>query len=325
MTTIAIIGGGIAARSLLFVMAKKSFVSKIIVFYSDSFAFPCSYHSTAIVAPRGVSTGLSSLGDSLFEGFTRFEEHVNNDRPEGVIVDPQFTGAVSKIEAFKRRYPDGEIASSAGALQLNEECYIAKESAYLIRPREYLNWLLNEAQKNLDITLINSFVTQVKDGTITTADGNEFSPDQIIFTAGVQNDLWQEFFPEKKNTKSAQGCYLEFSGVKLGESFSLTLEGDNLIYDAGKETLLLGSTTRESRLELPPEKALFEVYENLSRRVGITLPAFSKGTIRTGLREKGPKREPYLLKNGNCFMLGGYYKNGYRVSLSMAHKLLSFL
>ncbi len=325
MTTIAIIGGGIAARSLLYAMAKKNISAKILVFYSDSFAFPCSYHSTAIVAPRGVSTGLSSLGDSLVEGFARFERHVETDRPEGVIVVPQYTGVVTKIEEFKKRYPDGMIAGTAGSVPLTEKFYLTEEKAYLIRPVDYLKWLMGEAEKSLDISLINSFVTQIKDGKISTVDGKEFITDKIIFCSGVQNDLWQEMFPEKKTTKSAQGCYLEFTGVKGKESFSLTLEGDNLIFDAGKGTLLLGSTTRESRLELPPEKALLGVYENLSRRVGIELPAFSVTAIKTGLREKAPKREPYLLQHGNCFMLGGYYKNGYRVSLSMAEKLLSSL
>lgn len=325
MTTIAIIGGGIAARSLLFAMAKKKISGKVLVFYSDSFAFPCSFHSTAIVAPRGVSTGLSPLGDSLFEGFTRFEEHVNNDRPAGVIVVPQYTGAVTKIDSFRKRYPQGKLASQAGRLQLNEECYLAEESAFLIRPRDYLNWLLCESQKSLDIQLINSFVTKIDEGNITTVDGKEFSADKIIFATGTQNDLWQNLFPEKKNSKSAQGCYLEFSTVSLGDSFSLTLEGDNLIYDSEKGTLLVGSTTRESRLELPPEKELLEIYQNLSRRVAVTLPDFRQAIIRTGLREKGPKREPYLLQSGNFSMLGGYYKNGYRVSLVMAEKLLNSL
>lgn len=323
MTTIAIIGGGIAARSLLFAMAKKKISEKILVFYSDSFAFPCSMHSTAIVAPRGISTGLSPLGDQLHAGFERFGNHYDNDQPEGVIVVPQYTGAVTKIDSFKNRYPEGKKARQAGHLLLNEECYLANESAYLIRPREYMDWLLKEAQKNLNIQMINSFVTKMDEGNITTVDGKEFRVDEIVFATGTQNDLWQNLFPEKKNTKPAQGCYLEFSGVKMGESISLTLEGDNLIYDSEKETLLIGSTTRESRTELPPEKELFEIYQNLARRIDEDLPDFRQAIIKTGLREKGPKREPYILQSGKYSMLGGYYKNGYSVSLMMAEKLLS--
>ncbi len=323
MTTIAIIGGGIAARSLLFAMAKKNISEKILVFYSDSFAFPCSLHSTAIVAPRGVSTGLSPLGDQLHAGFVRFKSHIHDDQPAGVIVVPQFTGAETKTDAFKKRYADGKIASEAGALHLTAPIYLARESAFLIRPREYLDWLLKEATKTLDVTLINSFVTKIGEGKISTVDGTEFSADKIIFATGSHNDLWQDLFPEKKTTKTAQGCYLEFSGVEMGDSFSLTLEGDNLIYDSERKTLLMGSTTRESRLELPPETELHEIYQNLSRRIVGKLPDYSQAIIRTGLREKGPKREPYLLQHGDFSMLGGYYKNGYSVSLVMAEKLLS--
>lgn len=320
MTTIAIIGGGIAARSLLFAMAKKNIRQKILVFYSDSFAFPCSVHSTAIVAPRGISTGHSALGDQLVKGFERFSRHFEEDMPSGVIKVPQYTAAVTKVDAFRKRYPMGELKKN---ILLNEEMYVAEESAFLIRPRDYLGWLLEESGKNLDIEIVNEFVTEIKDGKISTVNGSQYSPDEIIITAGVQNDLWQPFFPESKNPKSVQGCYLEFQNVRLdAHSFSLTLEGNNLIYDKEMKTLLVGSTTHESRLELAPEKELSEIYENLSQRISLKLPAFPEGVIRTGLREKASKREPYILKKDNLSMMGGLYKNGYSVSLKLAEDLL---
>lgn len=324
MSTIAIIGGGIAARSLLFAMAKRNDRRKILVFQSDSFAFPCSLHSTAIVAPRGISTGHSSLGDHLVLGFSRFEKHFSEDHPEGVIKVPQYTAALSKMEAFQKRYPDGALKNNCGLISLNAEMYVANEEAYLIRPREYLNWLMSEAKRSLDITLIESFVTEVKDGKIHTVDHQDYSADEIIFTTGVQNDLWHTMFSQGKNTKSAQGCYLEFSGINFGkDSFSLTLEGNNLIYDAERTSLLIGSTTHDSRLELAPEKELLVIHENLQKLIREKLPECKSGTIRTGLREKGPKREPYLVREKNHSMIGGLYKNGYRVSLKMAEDLLS--
>ena len=324
MKTVAIIGGGIAARSLLFAMAKKNIRHKILVFQSDSFAFPCSLHSTAIVAPRGISTGHSGLGDNLVEGFNRFSLHISEDHPGGVIRVPQYTAAISKIEQFQKRYPGGELVNRCGAISLKTEMYVAREEAYLIRPLEYLQWLMDEAAKVLNLTVIESFVTEIKDGKIHTADQTEFSADEIIFTTGVQNDLWQPLFSGNKNTKSAQGSYLEFSQVNLGQdSFSMTLEGNNLIYDAERATVLAGSSTHESRLELPPEKELFGIHESLQRLVNLSLPDFKTGVIKTGLREKASKREPYILRSGNLSMLGGLYKNGYRVSLRMAEELLS--
>lgn len=324
MKTIAIIGGGIAGRSILFAMAKKSLPHKILLFQSPEFAFPCSVHSTAIVAPRGVSSGHSELGDHLVSGFQRFSRHVSEDSPAGVLRIPQYTGAETKLEAFKKRYPDGFSKSSCGRIPLNKEMYISEESAFMIRPREYMDWLLDEAKKKLHVTEIPAFVTEVKETTIRTVDQVDYSADEIIFTTGVHNDLWHSLFPALKTAKSVQGCYLEFSGINLGEdSFSLTLEGKNLIYDAGKSTLLAGSTTHESRLELPPERELMKILADLQMLLGVKLPEFREGKIRTGLREKGPKREPYLIQVRNYSMVGGFYKNGYSLGLSFAEKLLS--
>ncbi|MFL5786379.1 MAG: FAD-dependent oxidoreductase [Bacteriovoracaceae bacterium] len=317
MTTIAIIGGGIAARSLVYSLAKKNFPEKLLVFYSDNFAFPCSLHSTAIVAPRGISPGHSPLGDELVGGFERFDRHVKEDRPEGVIKVRQSTGAITKMDEFKKRYPIGEMKDGV---------YFAEEDAYLIRPSEYMAWLLKEAQKNLDLEIIPHFVTEVKDKKITTQDGKEFTADKIIFAAGVNNDLWSSLFSTPRKTKSAQGSYLEFTKADLGaNSFSLTLEGDNLIYDADRKKLLIGSTTKESALELAPEKALKQIYEDLSSRTSWQLPDFQTAIIRVGLREKGPKRESYILNEGHYSMIGGLYKNGYRLTLYLAEKLLSSL
>ena len=300
-------------------LAKKEISHKILVFYSDRFAFPCSLHSTAIVAPRGISTGHSPLGDHLVGGFDRFARHVREDNPEGVIVVPQYTGAMTKLDAFKKRYANGSVVRKIGPVELHDDVYFAEEEAYLIRPKEYMEWLV----KGSSATLINSFVTEVNGNTIRTVDGGEYTADQIIFTAGVHNSLWSSFFPEGKKGKSVQGCYLEFSGVNLGSSFSLTLEGDNVIYDHERGSLLVGSTTNETNLELPQERQLREIYERVASRVKISLPEFSAGMMRTGLREKASKREAYVLKNGNYSVIGGLYKNGYRLSLYLAEKLLN--
>lgn len=322
MKTIAIIGGGVAGRSLLLSLSKKKSQDKILLFSSDAFATPCSLNSTAIVAPRGISTGHSPLGDILVEGFNRFARHFREDHPEGVIAIPQYTGAITKIDAFKKRYPDGVVTKSIGPVALNEEVYVATEEAFLIRPHKYMNWLL-KAGSSLNLQVVNSFVTEVKDNHIRTVNGEEFTADEIIFTTGVGNGSWFSLLNETKRPKSAQGCYLEFSGVDFKDSFSLTLEGDNLIYDAETKILLLGSTTHETNLELPQEKELKEIYERVSSRISLSLPPFSSAVMKTGLREKASKRESYILKSGMYSAIGGLYKNGYRLSLTLAEKLLN--
>ena len=323
LTTIAIIGGGIAARSLLYAMAKKNISSKILVFYSDSFAFPCSLHSTAIVAPRGVTAGNSSLGDTLMEGFGRFQKHVSEDAPEGVERIPQYTGALTKLEAFQKRYPDGKKISSIGPLKFQEEIYFTEEEAYLITPSQYLSWLTSEASRKLNVEFVPSFVTEVHEKTLKTVDGGDFSFDELIVTAGVKNFLWQPLLEADPKSKTVQGSYLEYDFDFGEKSFSLTLEGDNLIYSHPTKKLLIGSTTQESSWELPPERLLSEIHARLRTRMKNILPEFAQGKMLVGLREKAQKREPYLLKRDAYKIMGGLYKNGYTLGLSLAEKILS--
>ncbi len=323
MTTIAIIGGGIASHSLLYAMAKKNISAKILVFYSDSFAFPCSLHSTAIVAPRGVSSGHSPLGDSLVVGFLRFDRHVKEDSPIGVTKIPQYTAALTKLEAFTKRYPDGKNVRTIGPLKFHQDIYFATEDAYLISPVHYLNWLKLEAQKKLQVEFHPSFVTEVKDKTLTTVNGESFSFDQLIVTAGAKNFLWWPLMETENKSRAVQGSYLEFSTDFGEESFSMTLEGDNLIYHSQAKTLLMGSTSRESSLELAPEKELSGIHERLKGHLINTLPDYSQGEIKVGLREKAARREPYFAKNGATSIFGGLYKNGYTLSLHLSEKFLS--
>lgn len=325
MTTIAIIGGGIAARSLLFALAKENIPHKILVFYSDTFAFPCSVHSTAIVAPRGISLGHSPLGDLLCQAFARFDRHVQEDAPSGVISVPQFTGARTKLEAFRKRYPQGALLRAAGAYGLSEELYLASESAYLVRPREYLDWLLTRAQSVLDLELVPEFVTEVDERRIRTNTGRDFLADQVIFTAGVNNSSWMPLLDERKKTKCVQGSYLEFNEVDFPESVSLTLEGDNLIYDRQQRRLLVGSTTLETRHVLAPLPELHGIYHRLCALMEESLPPLERAVVRVGLREKGSRREPFLLHNGPHLMMGGFYKNGYALGPHFAERALNLV
>ena len=239
MTTLAIIGGGIAGRSLIYALAKapKTF-SKIYLFDSDAFAHTCSLRSTAIVAPRGVSSGHSELGDLIFASFQTFSRHVVQDSPRGVFPITQYTAAISKLDQFQKRYPNGESKKDFAAFSLKSETYLATESAYLIDPKMYLDWLMQDS----DVIIKNDFVTNIQDKTLKTQNGEELTFDHVVYAGGVHN----QNFDFKTKAKCVQGSYLEFSDVDYGaESFSLTLEGDNLIYHAHTHKLLIGSTSQE--------------------------------------------------------------------------------
>lgn len=327
MTTLAIIGNGILGRSLLYILAKeqKSF-EKITLLHSDSFAFPCTLHSTAIVAPRGVTAGHSPLGDLILDAFQGFKEHVTGDTPKGVETILQFTGATTKLEAFKGRYPQGKVTKELPYFNLKREAYLAVEEAYMVDPKTYNDWLMDEAKmmKQYPLEIINDFVIEVEqnDGVhVRTQQGRTLSFDKVVFAGGNYNRFWSQLVPESalKTSKPVQGSYFEFNNVPWTcPSFSLTYEGDNLVWNKVLGRLLIGSTTEVTNHTMPQMSELKGIYQRLSELVDLNLPDISSAQIKVGLREKARKREPYTIGVGDLFFMGGMYKNGYSLALKMS-------
>lgn len=329
MTRLAIIGGGIAGRSLLYALAKqKKSYSEIILFDSDIFARTCSIRSTGIVAPRGLSLGHSDLGDLLIKAFETFVTHVKVDQPAGVFPITQFTGAVTKLEEFKKRYPHGTLSQNVHSLPLQNETYLALDQAYLIDPEIYLKWLLDQASA-LPLNIKNDFVLSVTESSngveIITQNGLKETFDSVVFAGGTYNRWWNKLANDQlTSSKPVQGSYLEFKNIDLGtEAFSLTLEGENLVYHAHTKKLLVGSTTVSTHGEVPAVNELREIHQGLQSRLQFKLPAFELGEIKTGIREKASKRAPYLKQQNHCWWIGGYYKNGYSLGLEWANKLIT--
>ncbi len=329
MTTLAIIGGGIAGRTLAFTLAKeKKNYSKILFFQSESFVKACSWNSTAIVAPRGVTRGHSALGDFLMDSYAAFKDHWLKDSPQGVYPIIQYTGAETKLDQFKTRYPQGEVVSGTGIFKLKKETYLAYEEAFMLDPEIYLNWLLEVAQKNLPLEIKNEFITSFIKGEkveLKTQDGQSYLVDEVVVATGSGSRFLKELSSDKKfqSSKAIQGSYLVLPMDLGDESFSLTLEGDNLIYHAHTKKILIGSTTHESMIEIAPLIDLKEIYQRLSEKLDLNFPEFSRAEVKLGLREKASKREPYFIKENNIWFIGGFYKNGYSVGLKMAKDFAS--
>jgi len=319
LTTLAIIGGGIAGRSLLYTLAKKKKnFSSIVLFDSDSFARTCSLRSTAIVAMRGVTPGHSDLGDLLVAAFKTFSEHIHLDRPLGVFPITQYSGATTKLDQFQKRYPAGSEGKDFPVFALKNPMYMAAEPGYLIDTQMYLQWLIEQTAQ-LPLSIKNEFVTAVNENEvgveIKTQSGEIATFDKVIFAGGVYNRFWNP----KKAGKAVHGSYLEFSNINLGsESFSLTLEGDNFVYHGHTKKLLLGSSSRADAHELPVMQDLFGLYSRLSNLLDATLPPMESARILTGIREKSSKRAPYSSVEGKSAWIGGFYKNGYSLGLHMS-------
>jgi glycine/D-amino acid oxidase-like deaminating enzyme len=327
LTTLAIIGGGIAGRSLLYALSSQnSPFEKILLFESSDFASPCALTSTAIVAPRGVTRGHSPLGDLIIEGVEEFRSHVKNDSPEGVYPIAQYTGAITKLEQFKQRYPGGKVTSMLDQIPLKKELYFAQEDALMIDPSLYLKWLLQKAQHKLPIEIIPEFVTALEadHSQILTHSGKVFEADHIVFATGAMSRFWKKLAPESRVSSSSavQGSYLEFNNIHFDlPSFSLTLEGSNLIYRSHSKILLIGSTTESDTHLLASSRKLKVIYDFLSETIDLSLPEFTQGKVLTGHREKAQKREPYLFTEGRISFMGGFYKNGFSLSLKQSRKL----
>jgi glycine/D-amino acid oxidase-like deaminating enzyme len=323
LTTLAVIGAGILGRSLIYTLAKeqKAF-EKVTLFYSDAFASPCSLNSTAIVAPRGLSSGHSPLGDELLEGFKTFSEHVFLDQPLGVEKIIQYTAATTKQDEFKLRYPQAQMARGF----LNHETLIALDEAYLIDPKTYMDWLLKETQlmEQYHLEVVDSFVCEVHENErvhVKTMDGRNLAFDKVIFAGGNYNRFWKDLAPESRlaTSKPVQGSYFEINQVNWSDYyFYLTLVVNNLFWNKSLKRLLVGSTSMDTNHLLAPEKDLQKIYHRLSEGVSLKLPALNEAELKIGLREKARKREPYTTQNGHLYFMGGLYKNGFTLALRMA-------
>lgn len=323
MTTLAIIGSGLMGRSLIYTLAKeqKQF-EKITVFSSDKITLPCTLNSTAVAASRGVTSGHSVLGDMLIEGFNLFSEHVHSTGAKGIEKIFQYSGATSKMDSFKTRYPDGSMSRK----YLKEETYMAIEDAFMIDPATYIQWLLDKARESSAFILetLDDFVVQIEEGTkveIKTLKGNTYFFDKVIFAGGSYNNFWKPMAPHSKleSSKPVQGSYYEFNNLNWDEpSFSLTLDGDNIVWNRPFNRLYIGSTTSNSSHYLAPLKDLEQIYFRLKDRVLLDLPKPENAKIKVGLREKAQKRQPYIVNRGNISFVGGLYKSAFTLSLLMA-------
>lgn len=328
MTTLAVIGSGILGSCLAFSLAKerKNFTN-LTLFSSDSITPPCTLSSTAVAAARGVTPGHSKLGDKLHQGFLRFSKHVKEDQPKGVQQISQITVATEKLDQFKKRYP--ESLPRKDFLKTEQET--VSEDAFLIETDIYTNWLQSHIHKNSEIVYkhINDFIVEIRQDEkvhLTTHSGKSFSFDHVICAGGNYNRFWKELDQTKKlyTSKPVQGSYFEFNQLNWSHpSFSLTIDGDNIVWNQPKKRLFVGSTSLEASHFLAPHKELIGIFNRLNQITNLDLPPFKNALIKVGLREKAQKREPYIISNNNLHFIGGVYKNAFVLSLLMSEELVS--
>jgi len=330
LTTLAIIGNGLASHSFLFQLSllKKNQFEKILIFEHDSFAPPCSFSTTAVASLRGTKSGLSELGDLIVEGFKDFENLVQAFSPEGVEKAIQYNGMIQCSDQFQRRFDDLKLTNEVQEVKLTKDFYLSTEEAFVINPEKYLAWMLKQSRKNLSFDLRKDFILEVfldEGWKLKGNSGEVFAADQIVFCGGAYHRFWQTLFPGSilESSKVVPGSYVLFEKIKWEkESFSLTLEGMNLVYRKNDGQLLLGSTSSEGHIYLSKELELKKIYDFFKAHLILEFPEFSGGKVIVGMREKAKKRMPYIYSKEGVHFLGGFYKNGFTVSHLMAKKLI---
>ena len=332
MSTFIVLGAGLAAENFLFALARSnSSVQSVIQLSHDAFYPACSLRSTAIVAARGITTGHSDLGNILVEAYERFKTHVESDRPSGVYHGVQWTGTNQKLDEFQKRYPDGRNCDEIFELgiKLNESLYIVSESCFVIDPEIYLKWLRDQGA-SLNLKRFEDTVTNIeKEGdqwVVSTQKGQTYRAQKVFSGLGSYHRFWKEIYPKESSVQTSspvQGSYLVYEQVDLGEKyFSLTLNGNNLIYHPHTKKLIIGSTTIKASHFMPDEKELKEIDHELRALLSFSWPDFSKAKIMTGLREKARGRRPFLEDHQGLVACGGFYKNGYSLGLYLGEKAL---
>jgi len=328
LTTLAIIGSGIVGRSLLFHLTKENFpFDEILLFDSPEFTPSCSLNSTAIAALRGITSGHSPLGDLILNGFQSFCRHIEQDSPEGVYPIFQYSAHTKDSEVFLKRYPDAQMVTSFDEFNFFENIYISREKAFMVKPPLYLDWLLKKSETKMKIKKINQFVTKVtpkSEVEIQTVHGEIYKAHKVVFAAGAASRFWLSLFPESllKTSKPVQGAYLEFKNFFCGDkSFSLTLDGANVVYRHETKEFLIGSSSQDVGHFLAPENELREIYSTLRKNVQFEWPHYDQGQILVGHREKAKKREPYIINKNPLYFLGGLYKNGFTLSYKITEML----
>jgi len=332
LRTLGIIGGGIVGKSLLFSLAceHRQKYDRVVIFESEDFAPACTLRTTSIVAARGVLPGIGPLGDSIHQGILDFKDHVKKFAPQGVYPIYQITSAQEKMDYFLRRYKEFSHAQEFRGLAFTKELPLYIEDAYYVNPSEYCDWLYQWSAQKMNVIHKKDFVVSIDEELNVKTHNNEtFKFDHLILAGSIKNKLWSSLVTDSKVTRSkpVKGSYLLFKNIDWGnESYSLSMDGLNLIYRAPSHELLIGATSDESELySLVEKEFLSEAYLYFSNILQRSLPDFKKAEVFTGIREKSSKRQPYLGTEKNVSYIGGLYKNGFTLSLKMARTLVSQL
>jgi hypothetical protein len=296
-------------------------ITKITICGQDEIAPACSLRSTAVVALRGTQTGLSPLGDELYESYHLAKEEYK--KWKSVKPSPLFHLIDEDDLKAQRRFKDLTQVEETPFIFQREKRIVKKEDAFIIDTHEFFN----ECRiKYPQINFKKIFITQIiKDETHLRLIGlNEELKADILFLC---QGAYPTFF-EEAPLIPVLGSYLSFSTNFNEESFSISSKGYNLVYQAHQKRLLLGSTTEAKSFNRSPN--FFEL-KNIFNHFIDLLPELKgciqldEAVIESGVRAKAKDRRMIVKRinhHPEIWIFNGFYKNGWSLPFLAAKLFL---
>lgn len=332
MTRLLLVGEGIAAQAILRALEhspRSSRLSQITQVANHELAPACSMSSTAVVALRGTRAGLSLLGDELIAAWNEARHDYVEYIGMGVTRAIQTTAIFKAGPGVTRFSHLPQIEQSPLALA-RAPLLMVNEEAWLIDPPVFLRALGESWKLPIEkrATLVTQLVAEGQGSRVHFLDGRDEFFDHVVLASGAWMSWMKECLPEghpARSLRPVQGSYYQWNEQKLGvQSFSMALDGINLVYHAAQGRLLLGATSvKDVAHFLPDQKALRELWTTAQSLLLNPLPALSEAIIHTGIRSVGKDRRPINQSvRPGLHVLGGLYKNGWLLSWKLARDLV---
>lgn len=333
MFDLIIIGNGLAANCFLWETQKRGRNLSILKIHNEKLAPSCSLNSTATISLRGVTKGVSPLGDEIFESYQMAEDFIKAENPDGVVPSKFYSLCdEDEKDEYLRRFGSLEQIDKMEALNLKEKSQGKIWEGYIFDPERFLTFLQKKTQHSH--TSISAMVTSTEITSdwvsVTTLDGTTYKAHKLLICSGAYTKLYENLFPAHEAIKGSQvvpGAYLEKGQVDLGpKSFVISRGGENLIYMAETKILKIGATTQKKGIEAPNFSKLKMIYESFKEIIQEELPDMSDFEIKVGIRQKGPKRMPFYGKIApNVYAFISLYKNGYTFPFKGAKEILKLI
>ncbi len=322
--SIAVIGAGVAATSVIHWLKILRPLDRIVQFSSENLAPAASLKSTAVAALRGTQRGLSALGDELcayWDQSDRFYAELKN----AGLIESELETWVNDEKEIRRFSHMTEVSQSLIKAKVTP-LKIVREKCWLIDPDVFLS---SFDQNHLHKISLVKQVTKSSQGWLIKTQEEEIEFARVIFCTGAWQRWMEGFFPFKdlETIKPSQGSYFEWQDQSIAkQSFALSFHGLNLHFRHDIKTLQLGATTIKGSDSFRPSRIhLEEIKKIFNDTIELELD-FSRAHIHTGIRSIIKSRRPFAgeLDRG-LYALNGLYKNGWISAWPLGKSLVESL